>query len=97
MRTAGLRSVACLLATALAACGAPLREQAVTVERPSARLRGTLFAPDVRGRLPAVLLLHGSGPDGRDNPYYRQLAESFGRRGIATLVYDKREIGRAHV
>ena len=95
MRTAGLRSVACLLATALAACGAPLREQAVTVERPSARLRGTLFAPDVRGRLPAVLLLHGSGPDGRDNPYYRQLAESFGRRGIATLVYDKRGSGES--
>ena len=78
---------------ALCACGAPLREAEFTIDSPPVRLGATLYAPDASAPVPAVLLLHGSGPDGRSNPYYRELAGAFGRRGIAALVYDKRGSG----
>lgn len=81
------------LVVALSACGAPLRQAEFTIESPPVRLGATLYAPDASAPVPAVLLLHGSGPDGRDNAYYHQLADAFGRRGIAVLIYDKRGSG----
>lgn len=89
----GARGGVFVLHLALVACGAPLRQAELTIESPPFRLGATLYAPDASEPLPAVLLLHGSGPDGRDNAYYRQLADAFGRRGIAVLVYDKRGSG----
>lgn len=77
----------------LAGCGTPMRHTELTVENAPVRLAATLYAPNASAPLPAVLLLHGSGPDGRDNPYYQQLVEAFARRGIAALVYDKRGSG----
>jgi pimeloyl-ACP methyl ester carboxylesterase len=70
-----------------------MRQAELTIERVPIRLGATLYAPEASTPLPAVLLLHGSGPDGRENPYYQQLVESFTSRGIATLVYDKRGSG----
>jgi pimeloyl-ACP methyl ester carboxylesterase len=81
------------LLVALVGCGAPLRQTEFTIESPPVRLGATLYAPEASVPMPAVLLLHGSGPDGRDNAYYRQLADAFGRRGIAVLIYDKRGSG----
>lgn len=78
---------------ALAACGAPLRQADLVVESPPVRLGATLYAPQSTAPMPAVLLLHGSGPDGRQNAYYQEMAKAFGRRGIAVLVYDKRGSG----
>lgn len=89
----GARIAASCLVVALTACGAPLREAEFTIDSLPVRLVATLYAPDASAPVPAVLLLHGSGPDGRDNPYYHELAEAFGRRGIAVLVYDKRGSG----
>lgn len=91
--TAGVHRVVGLAVAALTACGSPLRQAELSIESPPARLGATLYAPASSTPLPAVLLLHGSGPDGRDNAYYRELADAFGRRGIATLVYDKRGSG----
>ena len=55
------------------------------------QLAGTLIAPKTRGRHPAVILVHGSGPQNRESilPYARFLV----RRGIAVLGYDKRGVG----
>jgi uncharacterized protein len=56
-------------------------------------LGGTVFAPhEASGKLPAMLLVHGSGTGG---PGYREQlrgeAEAFARQGIVVLAPDKRE------
>lgn len=76
----------------------------------SAPLRGTLLTPS-RGRderTPAVVFIHGSGPQPADGPMrgqllmgfgftidvYRELAEGLQAHGIASLRYDKRTCTR---
>lgn len=83
----------CSAVAVLTSCGTPMRQAELTIEHAPIRLGATLYAPEATSPLPAVLLLHGSGPDGRENPYYEQLVEAFARRGIAVLVYDKRGSG----
>ena len=55
------------------------------------RLAGTLFLPPSPGRHPALVLLHGSGPQNRNGtlPFARFLV----RHGIAILTFDKRGVG----
>ena len=59
-------------------------------------LNGMLTIPDeTNGLLPAVVLVHGSGPSNMDgkvgNNYpFKDLAEALAERGIAVLRYDKR-------
>jgi uncharacterized protein len=58
-------------------------------------LPGTLSLPAGAGPFPAVVLVHGSGPHGRDqsigpNHVFRDLAHALAARGIAALRYDKR-------
>lgn len=58
-------------------------------------LPGTLSLPKGRGRFPVVVLVHGSGPQDRDesigpNKPFRDLAWGLASRGIAVLRYDKR-------
>jgi dipeptidyl aminopeptidase/acylaminoacyl peptidase len=82
---------AALVVLLAAACAqAPVRRQHVRIASGDVVLAGTVVAPAEGGRHPAVLLLHGSGPDGRENPYYGMLIDAFVRRGFAVLVYDKR-------
>ena len=59
-------------------------------------LRGSLFIPNSEGPHPAVILLHGSGPQTRDS-YIRYFADRFARSGIAALIYDKRNTGRTDI
>jgi pimeloyl-ACP methyl ester carboxylesterase len=74
-------------------------------ERGLARLRGTLSRPrGIEGRLPAAILVHGSGPNCRDEevpgdlltqlsppfPLFRELAKELSAQGIIVLRYDKR-------
>jgi len=59
------------------------------------KLAGLLTLPDGDGPFPAIVLVHGSGPNDMDekvgNCYcFRDLAEGFASRGIATIRYDKR-------
>lgn len=54
-------------------------------------LSGTLYLPPGPPPHPAVVLLHGDGPETREG--YRFLARLFARRGVAALVYDKRGTG----
>ena len=58
-------------------------------------LPGLLTLPDGAGPFPAVLLVHGSGPQDRDeavgpNRPFRDLAVGLAALGVASLRYDKR-------
>lgn len=71
-----------------------LWEQSVKIGGASA-LPGTLTLPRGKGPYPAVLLIHGSGANDRDetiqsNKPFRDLAELLAERNIAVLRYDKR-------
>jgi dienelactone hydrolase len=58
-------------------------------------LPGTLSMPNGTGPFPAVVLVHGSGPQDRDETVaaskpFRDLAWGLASRGVAVLRYDKR-------
>jgi hypothetical protein len=58
-------------------------------------LPGTLSVPEGAGPFPAVVLVHGSGPQDRDetigpNKPFRDIAEGLSSRGIVVLRYEKR-------
>lgn len=55
------------------------------------RLAGTLYTPRGQGPHPAVVIVHGSGPETGDE--YAFYARLFARSGIAALAYDKRGAG----
>ncbi len=70
-------------------------EEEVTVGSGEWELPGTLALPRGEGPFPAVVLVHGSGPNDRDetvgpNKPFRDLAWGLATRGIAVLRYDKR-------
>lgn len=51
-------------------------------------LTGTLYRPRTREAVPALVYLHGSGPQKRGD--FRWYALQLAREGIASLIYDKR-------
>lgn len=70
-------------------------EQEVTVGTGSWALPGTLSLPKGTAPFPAVVLVHGSGPQDRDesigpNKPFRDLAGGLASRGVAVLRYEKR-------
>ncbi|HHX75091.1 MAG TPA: alpha/beta fold hydrolase [Firmicutes bacterium] len=72
-------------------------EQDVTVGQGEWALPGTLTIPDGEGLFPAVILVHGSGPQDRDetigpNKPFKDLALGLANQGIAVLRYDKRTL-----
>ena len=57
-------------------------------------LPGTLLLPEGEGPFPAVVLIHGSGPNDRDetigpNAPFRDIAEGLAEKGIAVYRFDK--------
>lgn len=73
------------------------RERALTIPSAGLALPATLSLPLAGGgrRLPIVVLVHGSGPNDRDetigpNKPFRDIAQALAAQGIATLRYDKR-------
>lgn len=74
-------------------------EEELKVRNGPVELAGTLSLPrEAAAPLPAVLLIHGSGPMDRDEaPLYvfRELAHRLSAQGFAVLRYDKRGVGES--
>ncbi len=78
-------------------------EEIVTLEAESCNIEGTLLLPDVSGKVPIALIIAGSGPTDRngnnsqagDNNSYKMLAKNLSEKGIASLRYDKRGVGKS--
>jgi hypothetical protein len=71
------------------------REREVTIGDGAWKLGGTLLIPVGKPPFPALVLVHGPGPNDRDesiysNKIFADLAEGLASRGLAVLRYDKR-------
>ena len=76
---------------------ATFKEREVTVGEGEWKLPGTLTVPVGAGPFPAVVLVHGSGPNDRDETVggvkmFKDLAEGLASRGIVVLRYEKRTL-----
>ena len=73
------------------------REMDVTIGSGEWATPGTLSLPTGSGPFPGVVLVHGSGPNDRDetigpNKPFRDLAWGLANLGVAVLRYDKRTL-----
>jgi fermentation-respiration switch protein FrsA (DUF1100 family) len=71
------------------------RERVVTVGEDPWTLGGTLTVPAETGRFAAIVLVHGAGPNDRDesmfgNRMFADIAEGLSSKGLVVLRYDKR-------
>ncbi len=71
------------------------KERDVTVGEGEWKLPGTLTVPVGAGPFPGVVLVHGSGPNDRDETVggakvFKDLAEGLASKGIVVLRYEKR-------
>ncbi len=69
----------------------PYTQEAVTCRNGEVTLAGTLFVPSASGAHPAVVFVHGSGPETREVSNF--LADRLTREGFASLTLDKRGAG----
>ncbi|UOE48260.1 alpha/beta hydrolase [Mucilaginibacter sp. SMC90] len=82
-----------------------LVESPVTVKTLLGSISGTLAMPkDASGKVPLVMIIAGSGPTDRDGNspklglhanIYKMIANELGKKGIASLRYDKRLVGQS--
>ena len=68
-------------------------EHRVEFHNHDVKLAGSLLLPKSEKPLPAVIFVHGAGPQTREQ--YRMQAEYFVSQGIAALIYDKRGTGQS--
>jgi hypothetical protein len=82
-----------------ASWSAPASTRVVTVEKSfdngSVRLSGTLVAPVVSRKVPAVIVFHAASVPTRDLPLYRHLQQMLPPLGIAVFVFDRRGSGKS--
>lgn len=84
-----------VMATVATAAASPARIRLETVlfAGDSATFVATLARPDRRGKVPAIVMLHGSERGTRDGGPARRLRERLVPQGIAVLSFDKRGVG----
>ena len=58
-------------------------------------LAGTLVKPLTLGPHPVLIIIHGSGDQGRKDNYYSLWGDFFAQHGVAALIYDKRGVGQS--
>ena len=75
--------------------GALARSTDVAYENAGVPLAAELIMPDVSHRVPAVVVVHGSGASDRSNSWARAIAEAFLANGVAVLLTDKRGSGKS--
>ena len=68
-------------------------EQLVEFHNQKVKLAGSLMLPKCEKPVPAVVFVHGAGPQNREP--YREVGVYFASRGIAALIYDKRGTGQS--
>lgn len=61
----------------------------------SVPLAAELLLPDSAARVPAVVIVQGSGESDRSNGWARSIAEAFVANGVAALLTDKRGSGKS--
>jgi pimeloyl-ACP methyl ester carboxylesterase len=72
-----------------------LRQEAVRFGHGAATLAGTITFPLADPPHPALVLVHGSGPQPRDHAVLKWIADWFALQGVAVLAYDKRGVGES--
>jgi uncharacterized protein len=70
-----------------------IREDEVEFSNGPVRLSGTLVLPSTPPPYPAIVMVHGSGAEGRWAN--RFLAHRFAQAGVAALIFDKRGVGKS--
>lgn len=90
-------TILCLLSVAAIA-----QSDSITLETPKGKISGTLILPQGKFPVPVVLMIAGSGSTDRDgnNPMMKNnsllfLARELEKKGIASVRYDKRGIGKS--
>ena len=69
----------------------PVTEEAIQFRNGEAPFAGALLLPSGPGPHPAIVLIHGSGRQSRDE--WRIIGMLFAQHGVAALLYDKRDVG----
>ncbi|MFP5247662.1 MAG: alpha/beta hydrolase [Thermoanaerobaculia bacterium] len=79
-------------------------QETVQLQTMTGVLEGTLLTPSPKTKVPVAVIIAGSGPTDRDgnsgalpgkNDSLKQLAEGLASRGVATVRYDKRGVGKS--
>jgi dipeptidyl aminopeptidase/acylaminoacyl peptidase len=71
----------------------PIRQEEVTFKNGDVTLAGTLVIPPSKGKHPAIVFTHGSGPQLREVMW--GLGYLYAARGFVVLSYDKRGVGKS--
>jgi dipeptidyl aminopeptidase/acylaminoacyl peptidase len=70
-------------------------EKEVIFSNGDVRIAATLLIPNVKDKVPAAVIIHGSGSSTRENAWTLAYADALAKRGIAVLYPDKRGSGKS--
>ena len=74
---------------------ASTRAEEVQIQNGGVVLSGTITMPTTQGPHPAIMLIHGSIPADRTDPFFQTFVKLFSKSGLAVLFYDKRGAGKS--